>query len=78
LGFANTGQILPGYRANLVLLVKNPLTDVGVVEHPVGVMVDGHWLDQQKLADMKVAARSSKLTVFFRSLIRVVEMKLSA
>jgi hypothetical protein len=78
LGFENTGQVLPGYRANLVLLTNDPLIDVGVVEDPVGVMVGGHWLDQQKLAAMKDAARSSKMTVFFRSLIRVVEMKLSA
>ncbi len=78
LGFEKTGQILPGYRANLVLLAKDPLTDVGVVEHPVGVMIDGYWLDQQKLAAMKDTARTSKATVFFRSLVRVVEMKLSA
>lgn len=77
LGFEKTGQILPGYRANLVLIAKDPLTDVGVVEHPVGVMIDGYWLDQQKLAAMKDTARTSKATVFFRSLVRVVEMKLS-
>ena len=76
LGFEKTGQILPSYRANLVLLPKDPLTDVGVVEHPVGVMIDGHWLDQQQLAAMKDAARSSKVTVFFRSLVRFVEMKM--
>lgn len=78
LGFEKTGLILPDYRANLVLLAKDPLTDVGVVEYPVGVMIDGHWLDEQKLAAMKDAARSSKVEVFFRSLVRVVEMKLSA
>jgi hypothetical protein len=78
LGFANTGQILAGYRANLVLLAKDPLTDVGSVEHPVGVMIDGYWLDEQKLAAMKDAARNSKVEVFFRSLVRVVEMKLFA
>lgn len=78
LGLEKTGQILPGYRANLVLLAKDPLTDVAVVEHPVGVMIDGYWLDEQKLAAMKQAARNSKVTVFFRSLVRVIEMKLSA
>lgn len=78
LGFEKTGQILPGYRANLVLLAKDPLTDVGVVEHPVGVMIDGHWLDQQELAAMKDAARGAKVAVFFRTLVRVVEMKLSS
>lgn len=78
LGFANTGQILAGYRANLVLLAKDPLTDVGNVEHPVGVMIDGYWLDEQKLAAMKDEARNSKVEVFFRSLVRVVERKLFA
>ena len=78
LGFAKTGQILPGYRANLVLLATDPLTDVAAVEHPVGVMIDGHWLDQQALDALKDAARTSKVAVFFRSLVRVVEMKLSS
>ena len=76
LGFEKTGLILPGYRANLVLLAKDPLTDVGVVEHPVGVMVDGYWLDQQALDALKDNARSSSVSSFFRSLIRVIEMKL--
>lgn len=76
LGFEKTGQVLPGYRANLVLLEQDPLTDVAVVQHPVGVMIDGYWLDQQKLAALKDTARFSKTTVFFRSLLRVVEMKL--
>jgi hypothetical protein len=76
LGFEKTGMILPGYRANLVLLAKDPLTDVGVVEHPVGVMIGGHWLEQQELDALKDSARSSGVSSFFRSLIRVIEMKL--
>jgi hypothetical protein len=78
LGFEKTGMILPGYRANLVLLAKDPLTDVGVVEHPVGVMIGGHWLEQQELDALKNSARSSGVSSFFRSLIRVIEMKLSS
>lgn len=77
LGFEKTGMILPGYRANLVLLAKDPLTDVGVVEHPVGVMIGGHWLEQQELDALKDSARSSGVSSFFRSLIRVIEMKLT-
>ena len=38
-GFENTGMILPGYRANLVLLPNDPLTDIGAVEFPAGVMI---------------------------------------
>lgn len=61
-----------------MLLAKDPLTDVAAVAHPVGVMIDGYWLDQQALDTMKDAARSSKVTVFFRSVVRFVEMKLSS
>ncbi len=76
LGFEKTGQILPGYRANLVLMDKNPLTDVSAVQHPVGVMIGGYYLDAPKIAALKDTARNSKTTIFFRSLVRVVEMKL--
>lgn len=75
LGFENTGQILPGYRANLILLENDPLTDVAAVQHPVGVMIDGYYLDAPQLAAMKDTARHTKMTVFFRSLLRVLEMK---
>ncbi len=78
LGFENTGMILPGYRANLVLLAKDPLTNIGVVEHPMGVMIGGHWLEQQELDALKDSAQSSGVSSFFRSLIRVLEMKLSS
>ena len=77
LGFEKSGMILPGYRANLVLLAKDPLTDVSVVEYPVGVMIGGHWLEQQELDALKDSARSSGVSSFFRSLIRVIEMKLT-
>jgi hypothetical protein len=78
LGFEKTGMILPGYRANLVLLPKNPLTEIAVVEFPVGVMIGGYWLDQQALDAMKKSTRSSGSTSFLRSVIRVIEMKLSS
>jgi len=73
LGFEKTGMILPGYRANLVLLPNDPLTDIGAVEFPAGVMIGGYWLDEPALEDMKSSARKSS---FFRSLLRVIEMKL--
>lgn len=76
LGFEKTGMILPDYRANLVLLPKDPLTDIAAVEFPVGVMIGGHWLDQQALDALTDSARSSGSSSFFRSLIRVIEMKL--
>ncbi|MDP5138233.1 amidohydrolase family protein, partial [Rheinheimera baltica] len=78
LGFEKTGIILPGYRANLILLPKDPLTEVAVVEFPVGVMIGGYWLDEQALDAMKSSANNSGAESFFRSLIRVIEMKLFA
>ena len=78
LGFEKTGMILPGYRANLVLVPNDPLTDIGAVEFPSGVMIGGHWLDERALDAMKSAARGSGVSIFFRSLMRVIEMKLAA
>lgn len=78
LGFENTGMIAPGYRANLVLLPTDPLTDVAAVEFPVGVMIGGYWLDEQTLDEMKNSARNAGKSSFLRSLIRVIEMKLFA
>lgn len=77
LGFEETGMIVPGYRANLVLLPEDPLAEISIVEFPVGVMVSGHWMDQQALDAMKDAARNAGPSSFFRSLIRVIEMMLS-
>ncbi len=76
LGFEKTGMILPGYRANFVLLPNDPLTDISAVEFPAGVMIGGHWLDEQALEAMKNSARISRNTSFIRSLLRVIEMKL--
>lgn len=76
LGFEKTGMILPGYRANLILVPKDPLTDIAAVEFPAGVMIGGYWLDEQALDAMKSSARNSGKSSFFRSLIRVIEMKL--
>ncbi len=76
LGFEQTGMILPGYRANLVLIPNDPLTDIGAVEFPSGVMIGGYWLDEATLEAMRSSARSSRNRSFVRSLLRVIEMKL--
>lgn len=76
LGFAKTGMITPGYRANLVLLPNDPLTDISAVEFPAGVMIGGYWLDEQALEALKDSAGNKKTSSFIRSLIRVIEMKL--
>lgn len=43
-GAEPVGVILPGHAADLLLLDRNPLEDVGAVEDPAGVMVRGRWL----------------------------------
>ena len=74
LAFEQSGVIAPGHRANLVLLGADPLTDIGAVAFPEGVMIGGRWLDPDALEAMRGAAREGS---FFRSLWRVIEMKLS-
>ncbi|MCW8194838.1 amidohydrolase family protein [Proteobacteria bacterium 005FR1] len=73
LGFSRTGVVAPGYRANLVLLSDNPLERIESVEFPDGVMIAGDWLEGSRLQAMKEGARE---TSFFRSLWRVLQMKL--
>lgn len=43
------GVLAKGYRADFVLLDKNPLQDVSAFDHNQGVMVHGHWLDRPSL-----------------------------
>lgn len=74
LGWENTGQIAPGYRANLVLLSEDPLSNVSAIEAPEGVMVRGYWLDKAGLERLKAGARD---TSFLRSARRAIEMVLS-
>lgn len=74
LGWEKTGQIAPGYRANLVLLFDDPLKDVSAVEFPIGVMVRGYWLDEAGIEKLQDGARE---TSFLRSARRAIEMTLS-
>lgn len=74
LGFEQTGVIAPGYRANLVLLPADPLTQIGAVEFPSGVMIRGRWIGVTGLEAMREAARESSL---LRSLWRALQMKLA-
>ena len=73
LGFEQTGMIAPGYRANLVLLPEDPLSQIGAVEFPAAVMLDGYWMDDIKLEELREAARD---TSFIRSAWRALQMKL--
>jgi imidazolonepropionase-like amidohydrolase len=44
------GQVAVGMRADLVLLERNPLEDVGHFRDPLGVMIAGRWHDRTALA----------------------------
>lgn len=76
IGFTDSGRVLPGYRANLILVPSDPLNDISALEFPAGVMINGVWLDEQALDELKASARGSNTMTFLRSLIRVIEMKL--
>jgi imidazolonepropionase-like amidohydrolase len=63
------GQIRVGYTADMILVNGNPLADVSVVEHPVGVMQGGAWLNQTDLAELHEAAKHPSLVRSLRHLI---------
>jgi len=57
-GGARFGQVLAGYRADLLLSPANPLDNLGTLERPLGVMAQGRWYPQTRLREIseKVAA----------------------
>jgi cytosine/adenosine deaminase-related metal-dependent hydrolase len=52
----SVGQIAPGFRAEMVLVDGDPLVDISVVEHPVGLMRGDVWRDAAALARLHDAA----------------------
>jgi imidazolonepropionase-like amidohydrolase len=57
LGFGDQlGQVAPGFRADLVLVDGDPLTDLGVLEHPAGLVRGGVWVDGEGLSELHGAA----------------------
>ena len=63
------GKIRVGYSADMILVDGDPLADVSVVEHPVGVMRAGVWLNQADLAELHETAKSPSLIRSLRHLI---------
>ena len=48
-GEGDFGTVEPGKRANLILLERNPLEDLGALEDRIGVMVGGVWLPRAEI-----------------------------
>ena len=71
LGFEKTGRVAPGFRANLILVDGDPLSDVSVVENPQAVILRGIYLDEDKLADLRKGAAQTSLP---RTALRVIAM----
>ncbi len=57
------GTIAAGKRADLVLLDRNPLADIGATERIAGVMARGRWLPQSELAERLEAVASDNVRI---------------
>lgn len=52
------GQVAPGFRADLLLLSRNPLQDLNSIEdYRIGVMAWGHWRSTEFFAPLLEAIR---------------------
>lgn len=70
-GLPDRGQIAPAYRANLILVSGDPLTNVSTVENPDAVMIGGVWLDEIELAELREGARQTSIA---RSALRSLSL----
>jgi hypothetical protein len=52
------GSIAPGQRANLVLLVTNPLDGFATLRQPAGIVVRGRWMDGATLSRFRSGYRA--------------------
>ena len=60
------GQIMPGFRADLVLVDKNPLADIRHAREVIGVVVNGRWIERTDLDQQRsvLAERYQQLRDF--------------
>lgn len=72
LGLPDRGQIVPGFRANMVLVSGNPLVNIPVLENPTAVMLGGIWLDESALTKLAEAARQTSMPRSARRLIEAL------
>lgn len=66
----SSGQVAPGFEADLLLLAGNPLEDLGALRQLEGLVVDGVWHDRQGIQELHQQARRVSLE---RSQQRVLE-----
>jgi hypothetical protein len=59
-GSTRLGVVTPGAVANLVLLERNPLQDVGALASVAGVMSQGQWLPVEQLDHLVQAYRQAE------------------
>jgi adenine deaminase len=52
------GQILPGYRADLVIVDGNPLEDVRNARKVSGVFVSGRYASEEQITDIRVSLKN--------------------
>ncbi len=57
-----TGEIEPGYAADLLLVRGNPFDDLSVLRQPLGVMAAGHWYDRPQLDAFLSEVRAVRAT----------------
>jgi imidazolonepropionase-like amidohydrolase len=55
---AHFGVVAAGYRADLVLIARNPLQSLAVLRTPLGVMHGGHWTLAEELQAALVANKT--------------------
>jgi hypothetical protein len=51
------GKLVPGYRADILLLDQDPLVRVDAVAQPAGILVRGKWFTALELAAVRDASR---------------------
>ena len=51
------GRVLPGYRANLLVLAANPLADIRNTRRIAGVVRAGQWVDSERIDSILAAGR---------------------
>ncbi len=60
-GLEDRGMIVPGLRADLMLVSGDPLSDISSVEFPTAVMANGVWLDRDDLERLEKASYRGSL-----------------